>query len=676
MANIVFGGWGPTAPSPSPPPPTSSGPSTIRVTVSDGAASAFDEFILTVTAVNDAPTISNIADRTVNEDTPTGAVAFTVGDAETAAGSLTLTGTSSNTALVPVANVVFGGSGADRTVTVTPAANQSGTPPSASPSATARPAPSTSSSSPSPPSTTPPPSPTSPTSTVNEDTPTGAIAFTVGDVETAAGSLTLTRPSTNTALVPVANIVFGGSGANRTVTVTPAANQSGTSLIRITVSDGAASAFDEFIVIVTAVNDPPTISDIADQTTAEDTPTGAIAFTVGDVETAGREPDPVGHLHRHRPGAGGQHRLRRLGANRTVTVTPAAGQIGPPPSASPSATGRPAPSTSSCLPSPPPATPLPPSPTSPTRPPTRTPPSGPSPSPWATPRRRPGPDPVGHLLRRRPGAGGQRRLRGPGADRTVTVTPAADQSGTATIAVTVRDGSTSAVDDFVLTVNPVNDAPSFTKGPDQTVIQDQGAQTVSGWAGDLATGDAGQSLSFEVTTDNDALFSAQPALSATGTLTYTPATHATGTATVTVVLHDDGGTANGGVDTSAPQSLHHHRRGRASLAAVVPRRHLRRPGGGQHQRVPGRDLTNTGSCPWRRGRVAVVGPDAGDFAVVSDPCTGESVGAGLSCSVGVSFTPGGPGPRSAFLVVTDTAFASSPRSIPLTGTGLPPIRSR
>ena len=86
-----------------------------------------DAFVAKVTMVNGVPTISNIANRTINEDTSTGAVAFTVGDAETPAGSLTLTRTSSNTALVPVANIVFGGSGANRTVTVTPAANQSGT---------------------------------------------------------------------------------------------------------------------------------------------------------------------------------------------------------------------------------------------------------------------------------------------------------------------------------------------------------------------------------------------------------------------------------------------------------------------------------------------------------------------------------------------------------------------
>ena len=42
------------------------------------------------------------------------------------------------------------------------------------------------------------------------------------------------------------------------------------------------------MVTVTAVNDAPTISDVTDQTTTEDTATAPLAFTVGDVETAGR----------------------------------------------------------------------------------------------------------------------------------------------------------------------------------------------------------------------------------------------------------------------------------------------------------------------------------------------------------------------------------------------------
>ena len=51
------------------------------------------------------------------------------------------------------------------------------------------------------------------------------------------------------------------------------------------------------------------------------------------------------------------------------------------------------------------------------------------------------------------------------------------------------------------------------------------------------------------------LFSAQPQISSSGTLTYTPALNANGTATVTVTAKDSGGTANGGVDASVAQNF-------------------------------------------------------------------------------------------------------------------------
>ena len=66
-------------------------------------------------AVNDLPTISDVADQTTSEDTATGALAFTVGDIETAAAGLTVTATSDNLTLVPLANIVLGGAGASRT---------------------------------------------------------------------------------------------------------------------------------------------------------------------------------------------------------------------------------------------------------------------------------------------------------------------------------------------------------------------------------------------------------------------------------------------------------------------------------------------------------------------------------------------------------------------------------
>jgi CSLREA domain-containing protein len=150
---------------------------------------------------------------------------------------------------------------------------------------------------------------------------------------------------------------------------------------------------------------------------------------------------------------------------------------------------------------------------------------------------------------------------------TLTYTAAANVSGSATITINLKDDGgtanggvdTSAAQTFTITVNAVNDAPSFTKGADQTVNEDAGAQSVAGWATAISRGPAdesGQTLTFQVANNtNAALFSAGPAISSTGTLTYTPSANANGLATITINLKDNGGTANGGVDTSAPQSF-------------------------------------------------------------------------------------------------------------------------
>jgi hypothetical protein len=90
------------------------------------------------------------------------------------------------------------------------------------------------------------------------------------------------------------------------------------------------------------------------------------------------------------------------------------------------------------------------------------------------------------------------------------------------------------------------------------VLEDAVAQSVTGWATGLSVGpanEAGQLLNFIVSNTNPTLFSSQPAVAASGTLTYMPAADANGTATVTVQAHDNGGTTNGGVDTSAAQTF-------------------------------------------------------------------------------------------------------------------------
>ena len=99
------------------------GTTTITITVSDGDLQSTEDFLLTVNPVNDAPTIAAIADQNVANSTGTGALVVTIGDPETAAASLTLSGVSSNTALIANGSIVFGGSGTARTVTATPTGN-------------------------------------------------------------------------------------------------------------------------------------------------------------------------------------------------------------------------------------------------------------------------------------------------------------------------------------------------------------------------------------------------------------------------------------------------------------------------------------------------------------------------------------------------------------------------
>jgi uncharacterized delta-60 repeat protein len=150
-------------------------------------------------------------------------------------------------------------------------------------------------------------------------------------------------------------------------------------------------------------------------------------------------------------------------------------------------------------------------------------------------------------------------LAGTGRDRTLTITPAANQNGTATLTVAISDGTLTTNRTINLTVNPVNDVPNFTKGADQTVVVGATAQSVANWATGFLPGPADESTqtvaAYEIVNNsNPSLFSVAPAIATNGTLTYTPGT-TTGTATLTVRVKDNGGTANGGIDTSATQTF-------------------------------------------------------------------------------------------------------------------------
>src|SRR5438105_4436751 len=205
------------------------GSTTITLTVTDGdggAASA--SFLLTVNAVNHPPTISSVANQSTDEDTPTGAIPFSIGDEIGRASSRKGGWRSANPVPVQNTNIPLGGDGSNPTATVMPARHQfssmtirftvtdgGGGAASASFLLSVN-------------SVNDPPTISSVANqSTDEDTPTGAIPFSIGDVETPAGNLMVSGRSSNPVLVPDANILFGGSGSNRRVTLRPATNQFG-----------------------------------------------------------------------------------------------------------------------------------------------------------------------------------------------------------------------------------------------------------------------------------------------------------------------------------------------------------------------------------------------------------------------------------------------------------------
>ena len=526
---------------------------------------------LTVTAFNDAPTISDITDRATDEDTPTPAIAFTIADAETAATALTVTGSSSNTALVPNANLVFGGSGAGRTLTATPTANANGT--------------------------------TVITVTVSDGakTATDTVALTVTAVddppvavnqtftglEDAAVTGTLSASDTEGQALTYSQVgpATGGSvaitPATGAFTFTPAANFNGAASFQwkaSTTSPAADSNTATTAVDLTAVNDVPSFSKGADQAVLEDTGAQSISgwatgISAGPADEAGQTltfnltGNTTPGLFSTAPAVSSAGVLTyTLAANAngvssvsftlsdsggtanggvntsaaqsfTITVTAVndvpsftkgADQTVLEDAAAQSITGW--------------ATAI---------------SAGPANEATQTVQFNRTANTNAALFSVEPAVS-------PGGDLTYTLAPNANGAATVSFALLDNGGTTnggvdtSASQSLTITVTAVNDAPSFTKGVNQSVSEDAGAQSVPGWATALSAGPAdesGQTLSFVASNDNGGLFAAAPAVAPDGTLSYTPAANAFGTANVLVAIQDNGGTANGGANTSANQSF-------------------------------------------------------------------------------------------------------------------------
>jgi len=267
------------------------GAATITVTVSDGAQTATRTFTLTVTSVNDQPTVTRSPGAATIASGLQAHTTVTITDIDTAGSTLALTTSSSNTTVLPNANVAVAITATTATtrtfdVTMTPAPGQAG---SAVVTLTASDGVASASTSfaltvtiPQPPSIGAIDAQTTPEDTARD------VAFTVGDGDTPLDALVITAGSSNTAVVPTAGLAVSGSGASRTLSVTPAANASGSSTITVTVTDGLTTAQTSFVMTVTAVDDPPTFGPGVPLAISTVTATAtSFPVTLHDIDTPG-----------------------------------------------------------------------------------------------------------------------------------------------------------------------------------------------------------------------------------------------------------------------------------------------------------------------------------------------------------------------------------------------------
>jgi RHS repeat-associated protein len=340
--------------------------------------------------------------------------------------------------------------------------------------------------------------------TTSEDQ-TLTFTITVGDAETSAGDLTVTATSSNGTLVPAENISFEmveGEDDQWLVQLTPASDASGQATITLTVSDGELSSSTSFALTVTPANDAPvlnsgatyTLTGILEDPTDND---GTLVSTLLGDNVSDIDGNTCGVALTGIDTDNGMWQYSSDNGSSWNDITSVS-------------------------------------------------------------------ETAALLL------AAYARIRFvPNADWNGDLTSAIsfrawDQSsGTAggSADTTVNGGTTAFSSEVVsasISVTAVNDAPSFTKGADVRVSQEDGAQTISGWATDISAGalnEAGQTLTFVVSTNNDSLFETLPTISATGTLTFTPASDVTGTATISVYLVDGDGTEEYQAASSAVQTF-------------------------------------------------------------------------------------------------------------------------
>jgi hypothetical protein len=426
--------------------------------------------------------------------------------------------------------------------------------------------------------------------TTAEDTAVPQFTFNIGD-GTGALITSVTATSSNTTLIPNANLVIGGSGSTRTLDISPAANANspadGTATITVTVTaTNGRTAVDTFVVTVTEVNDAPvptndTVADIN-----EDSGVYVIPFAtlLANDTNKGAPNESAQTLNITAVGSPVGGTVVINGTNVEFTPTP---NFSGPASFVYTVTDN---GTTNGVADPKSGNATvsfniiavndPPSFTIAGNPPTVNEDAGPQTvSNFATSISQ-GTGETGQTLTFNitpTGTTGNLTFAsGPTINSTtgtLTYTANANTNGTASFSVTLSDNgsntppssNTSPAQTFTITVTAVDDAPTFQLGPNPSIAEDAGPQTINGFAFNFqpgpvtATDEAGQTLvGYTVTptgTTGSLTFGSAPAISNAGTLTFTANANTSGTATFNVVATDTGSNTPPNVNQSAPVSF-------------------------------------------------------------------------------------------------------------------------
>lgn len=134
---------------------------------------------------------------------------------------------------------------------------------------------------------------------VEEEDPPLTLSFAVFDIDVPASSLTVSGSCSNPTLLPTSGLRFSGTGANRSVTLSPTDGEVGEGTVSILVSDGERSSMQQFSFEVKGrlAFAPVDLGELTGQVYSEANDINAAGMVVGFTASDDSQSHPQGFLY-------------------------------------------------------------------------------------------------------------------------------------------------------------------------------------------------------------------------------------------------------------------------------------------------------------------------------------------------------------------------------------------